>query len=468
MSAQSAGVVGVGNTWANTLHRLLARDGIGVRSVDIVRCSRWLTMVVDLVDPADLAKVARMDGAIELALSRYTPTTPVVGVRVQAAGGFVAVELGLPQSMHRDITAADVRACARASGAPIPHGLRVHLGLDALCAPCTLDLGADGTPHLLVVGATRRAGKTNAVQCIVGALLAQCTPEALGCILIDDKVAGLLPFARAAHAVHPLITDAREAIAALRWCTAELGRRKGALLRGETVHRRLLIVIDELAGVIQATGGKDGEAAQMLALLLSQGAGLGMHCLLATQHATGEYLGGALARANLPARLVGRVADVASSTAACGRGGCDAHTLLGRGDMLLITDGVRRIQVVAWDAAVLERIQQGDEEAPAVGPRLELVAEEGKGRAGAGGPRRGRPQDELTDEHLAYAIAHDCGPGEYAAALRIGTGKALRLQERARGLRAKIDAYRNTEMSEWATGPQIEPLAGSPRVSVLR
>jgi hypothetical protein len=94
---------------------------------------------------------------------------------------------------------------------------------------------------------------------------------------------------------------------------------------------------------------------------------------MATQHPTADVLGGSLAKANLPLRLVGRVMDAKASTLATGQREMGAHRLYGEGDFLAV-DGAtaHRLQVAALDNRSVGSMPRNGQAAHAIDLTLDL------------------------------------------------------------------------------------------------
>ena len=434
MNSNLPPVRSLADAWAFTTVRLLARAPYRVRVAveHTLHGPRVLALLLRLEEPSALKTVLAIDEALALALSMATPAAPVASVRLARLAGWVACEVALPIAYHRPLPLAALPAGA---------GMRVAVGQGVTGAPVELDLASPVTCHLLIAGTTG-SGKSTALQSILAQLLRQNAPEALRLLLIDGKAEALLPFGQAAHLLHPVITDAQQAASALGWAVGELERRKAAEWSGW-----VLVVVDEVAPVLDASGGAKGAAAGMLARLLAQGRALGIHVILTTQHPTADTLGGSLARANLPARIVGRVASVDQSALACGVGGLKAHRLTGAGDMLAIAGGE------AWRCTVALPDLGQIEAAPSAGvtpidldgvidlPGAAVL------HAGdvAGGGRAGRVPDNLEADHVAWALAQHARRGKLPSqravrdALGFGAGKADRLIDHASRVLAALE-----------------------------
>lgn len=391
--------------WGKQIVSFAARQGIRVRVRRAVRSSQVLAYCLEMYQPGQLGKLLRLDDSLALALHADQ-------VRLGRTRGEVTAEITLPAALFTPLPLASL---APGRGAALP------LGRSILNQAVSLDLSDDNTPHGLVAGTTG-SGKSVLLQTVVAQLARQNRPDELGLLLIDGKHEALMPFADLAHLVHPVITDPGEAAAALAWAVAEMERRKGC-----SGWPRLVIVVDEIAEVLGPNGGKDGPAAQCMQRLAAVGRALGIHLVLATQYPNAEVLGGALAKANLPARLAGHVMDANASTLATGLAGVAAHRLAGKGDFVMVAGGtVQRLQVAKPSEADLANLEHGRRS-----NGLDLASATADGALAAGNGMA----DPVTPEQVAWTLASGVpGIGTIKRELGIGSAKAGRVQQFAREL----------------------------------
>jgi DNA segregation ATPase FtsK/SpoIIIE-like protein len=222
-----------------------------------------------------------------------------------------------------------------------------------------------------------------------------------------------------------------EAVQALAWAVEEMERRKRATSE-KPPH--LLIVVDEIAGIINRTGGSNGKVAGALAYLAQEGRELGIHLLLATQHPVQDVLGGSLARANLTARFLLKVVDASASKLVSGVADAGGEKLLGRGDCVLVAAGDKqRFQVALPDQSDFDKLPRGST------GRIDLSR-----YANANGDTASPPverADPLTPQQIGWVLANGV-PGINAIARQFGIGnaKAVRLKEFCRGISTEIEA----------------------------
>lgn len=215
-------------------------------------------------------------------------------------------------------------------------------------------------PHLLVAGATG-SGKSVMIHNLLVSLLYRNTPENLRFIMVDPKRVELTLYNGISHLLHPVITDAKKAILALRWAAKEMERRYD-ILETESVrdidsyHKNvvapalkkikegdldkesspetmpyIVIVIDELADIMQSYP-RELEAA--IVRLAQMSRAVGIHLILSTQRPSVNVITG-LIKANVPARIAMQVASQIDSRTILDMGG--AEKLLGSGDALYLS-----------------------------------------------------------------------------------------------------------------------------------
>jgi len=400
--------------WQRELDRALRRHELACQVVDQVRAPQVFTFRLRLADPANLSKLLALEEQLALVLG-------VPSVRLARHLGLVHLEVALPRPFHRPLS---VRALPRKGGA------WVTLGQTATGTPVHVNLGGTRTCHALVSGMTG-SGKTVAEQLIAWTLATNNEPQQVNLLLVDGKGgAAWWGFQRLPHLSHPVIGDPGEAVAALSWCVAELDRRKANGQR----RPALFLVVDEVRELLDVGGAPVAEAIQRIAAL---GRELGLHVVAATQHPLADALGGSIAKANLPLRLTGRVADASAAHLATGVKGSGAERLQGQGDFLVTVAGEsHRVQIARVDDRELGRLPRV-ETTPRLdfgGFDLDRVLEVTDGPAGRATPLEDDP------EALAYALATGCG----VPTLRqhygpMGAKRAGRIRDLAQAVRQAWD-----------------------------
>ncbi|HMV67809.1 MAG TPA: DNA translocase FtsK, partial [Myxococcota bacterium] len=248
-----------------------------------------------------------------------------------------------------------------------PGALPVILGKDVEGRPLVADLAK--MPHLLV-GGTTGSGKSVGVNGMLMSLLFTRTPEELRLLLVDPKKLEFEAYADVPHLLHPVVTDAKAAAAALAWACKEMDRRYELLARWGTrnisnfnrkVEREsrhwtrekarmyapkgwpddvpppapevlpyVVIVIDELADLMMVA---KKEVQDSVVRLAQMARACGMHLVVATQRPSVDVVTG-LIKSNLPTRVSFKLRSVIDSRTILDQGG--AEKLLGQGDMLYL------------------------------------------------------------------------------------------------------------------------------------
>jgi len=235
--------------------------------------------------------------------------------------------------------------------------LPLALGKDVTGLPVVADLTA--MPHLLVAGATG-SGKSVGLNAMICSILYKATPADVRFLLIDPKRLELSVYEGIPHLLAPVVTDAKEAAARLRWIVGKMDERY-KLLQARQVRsiegynkavpaeERLpcwIVVVDELADLMMASAGEVQTSVVRLAQIARA---VGIHLIIATQRPSVDVVTG-LIKANFPTRIAFQVASkVDSRTVLDGNG---AEQLLGRGDMIFVPPGTNRQMRVhgAWVA----------------------------------------------------------------------------------------------------------------------
>jgi DNA segregation ATPase FtsK/SpoIIIE-like protein len=230
--------------------------------------------------------------------------------------------------------------------------LPVVLGRDMQGKPVYADVAA--MPHVIVAGASG-SGKSVGLSVMLASLLCKKTPDELRFIMIDPKVVELAPYNKIPHMLMPVVTDMKEAAAALAWTVEEMERRYQMFAQAGSKNiasfnaktsaaNRLpyiVVVIDEFADLIMQQG-KEVEAS--VVRLGQKARAAGIHMVLATQRPSVDVITGTI-KANFSSRIAYRVAQAVDSRTILDETGAEA--LLGMGDCLVRLNGAsdsRRVQ----------------------------------------------------------------------------------------------------------------------------
>ncbi len=293
-------------------------------------------------EPAPGVKVNQVVNlADDLALAMKAGAVRVFGP--VAGRGTVAIEVPNPEPSL--VSLREILVSKEFVGAKGP--LALALGRDAIGQPVVADLSA--MPHLLIAGATG-AGKSAGLNAMICSILYKCTPADARVLMIDPKRLELGMYDGIPHLMAPVVTDAKEASARLRWIVAKMEERY-KLLAARSVRNiegynrevepaeRLpywIVIVDELADLMMVSAG---EVETALARLAQIARAVGIHLMIATQRPSVDVITG-LIKANFPARIAFQVASKVDSRTILDQSG--AEQLLGRGDMLFVPPGASR------------------------------------------------------------------------------------------------------------------------------
>ncbi|MCC6904220.1 MAG: DNA translocase FtsK [Anaerolineae bacterium] len=320
---------------ADHLELLLASHRLDVAVVGVQVSPRWVRF---LLEPGPGTKIGSIQNlAEELALVLGAPS-----VRVTRSGGALALEAPLnnPQPVYLLSLARDL---------PILPPVCGVLGLSLEGDIFTLPLMAPEVTHVLVAGATG-CGKTELLRTILVSMALFNRQAHLQIALIDPKKRGFAPLAGLPHLLAPVATTPDEAVTLLASLVAEMERRDS---ENAPPTPRIVIAVDEVSDLL-TTGGKEVE--RLLVRLAQRGREAGFHLLCSTQRPSADAIPGAL-KANLPARLIGKVASSQESLTASGLSGVNAETLVGNGDFIALIGGrVTRFQAAYTGPADIRQV----------------------------------------------------------------------------------------------------------------
>jgi S-DNA-T family DNA segregation ATPase FtsK/SpoIIIE len=210
------------------------------------------------------------------------------------------------------------------------------LGLDHEGVPLLLRLSSPDVAHCLIAGTTG-SGKTELARTLVVSLVMHQKPRDVQIAIFDPKGHSFALLANTPHLLFPIVSNTQDTIDRLEYLINEMERRdhQCALGQMQVTRPRIIIVVDELADILQM-GGKPLE--NLLTRLVQRGRSAGMSVIACTQKPSAAAVG-TLMRANFPVRMVGHVTSANDALVAAGMGGTGAEKLAGRGDFLLIAGG---------------------------------------------------------------------------------------------------------------------------------
>ena len=337
--------------------------------------------------------------------------------------------------------------------------LTIALGKDIVGNPFITDLKK--LPHLLIAGTTG-SGKSVGINAMILSLLYKNAPDQLRLLMIDPKMLEFSIYNDIPHLLTPVITKAKQAIAALNNTVGEMERRyqlmsesrvKNIENYNEKMKRDggqpfpyIVVVIDELADLMM-TSGKDVEYS--IARLAQMARASGIHLIVATQRPSVDVVTG-LIKANLPSRISYRVGQRVDSKIILDAQG--AESLLGRGDMLFTPPGATGlIRLHApWSTedeidTIVEFLKSQRE------PQYDesFLADAGTDGSGSGDEGMIDEMDELYDEAKAIVLADRKTSISYLQRkLQIGYNRAARIIEQMelRGLLSAPNAKGNRDI----------------------
>ncbi len=373
---------------AQTLKRKLEDFGVGGH---IVQASPGPVITSYEFEPAAGVKVSQVVNlSDDLALAMKAAAVRIIGPI--PGRGTVAVEVPNPETLTVYLREILVSPEFVESKGKLP----LALGKDTTGNPVVSDLTA--MPHLLIAGSTG-SGKSVGLNTMICSLLYKATPADVRFLLIDPKRLELGIYEQIPHLLAPVVTDAKEASARLKWIVGKMDERykqlqAKAVRNIEGYNKEVpaeeklpywVVVVDELADLMMVSAG---EVQNSLVRLAQIARAVGIHLIVATQRPSVDVVTG-LIKANFPTRIAFQVASKVDSRTVLDANG--AEQLLGRGDMIFVPPGASRQMRVhgCWVAdnevkAICEFLRtQGS----AVYEKVELPVIEDDGGGGGGEAR---------------------------------------------------------------------------------
>ena len=238
-------------------------------------------------------------------------------------------------------------------------------------------------PHMLIAGRTG-SGKSVFVQSIITSIVYHFTPDKCKLMIVDPKAVDFASWDNIPHLITPVVTDATEAVNALKWSVRDMEDRykklqkmgvrnigeynqKVASLRdsGEVLTEQvvvgtdpetgefefetkavdlsdmpyLVIIIDEVADLM-TIARKDVE--MCVQRLAQKARAAGIHLVMATQRPSADVITGVI-KANFPTRISFQARSNIDSMTTLGEKG--AEQLLPCGDMLFSEAGRAPVRI---------------------------------------------------------------------------------------------------------------------------
>lgn len=250
--------------------------------------------------------------------------------------------------------------------------LAFAVGLNITGEPIVLDLAS--LPHLLIAGTTG-SGKSVMMNVMVMSMLFRNTPDDLKFVLVDPKGNEMSSYIDMPHLAAPVISgtsadELHKLTKTLLWVTEEMDRRyqvfreKGGIKKLSDYRKKfsddkmpyLVVIIDEYTDIIDSLKSTEREAVTTAVQRIAQkGRAAGIHEVIMMQAPRAKYIQGPL-KANIPAGFAFMVRSKMESQQIINQAG--AETLMGQGDMLMITAKLkkpRRVQSAFVDDDEVEQ-----------------------------------------------------------------------------------------------------------------
>lgn len=329
------------------LERTLSEFDISAR---VVNFEQGPTVSRIEVEPAAGVKISRIT-ALEADIARAMRAESIRIIAPIPGRGTVGFEV--PNKRRRLVYLRQVIESPKFRDHESP--LAIALGATTTGEPYVGDLAA--MPHLLIAGATG-SGKSVCLNSIICSILFRMPPDKVKFIMIDPKRVELSVYRDIPHLLAPVVTDVRNAAAALKWAVSEMELRYSQLeklaVRNITAYNsivqsaepspkllgrhldsmpHIVIVIDELADLMHVARN---EVEDPIMRLAQKSRAVGMHLIVATQRPSVNVITGVI-KANFPCRIAFKVAQKHDSRTILDSNGAEA--LLGRGDMLYSPGG---------------------------------------------------------------------------------------------------------------------------------
>jgi S-DNA-T family DNA segregation ATPase FtsK/SpoIIIE len=272
--------------------------------------------------------------------------------------------------------------------------LPLALGVDIGGNPVYFDLAK--MPHVLIAGRTG-SGKSVFVQSIIMSILYRFRPDECKMVIVDPKGVDFTLWRDIPHLITPVVTDANQAVNALKWTVREMEERYKKLKdvgvqniegyneevgrlrsKGKAITKQvpvgtdpetgelefeerevdlsdmpyLVVIIDEVADLMSVARKEVEACVQRLA---QKARAAGIHLVMATQRPDTSVITGVI-KANFPTRISFQARSNIDSMTTLGEKG--AEQLLACGDMLFSEAGRIPVRIhSAWiDGKEMKRV----------------------------------------------------------------------------------------------------------------
>ena len=410
----------------NIIQRALQEFGIPVEMGEVSIGPSVTQYTLKPAQGIKLARIVALQNDLALALAAHP-------IRIEApipGKSFVGIEIP-----NRAISLVGLRSLLEREEYQKGGPLTFALGKNVAGEPAFADLAR--MPHLLIAGSTG-SGKSISIHSVLMSLLYKNTPLSLNLLLIDPKRVELAHYHDLPHLLAPVITEAKDAISALRWAVREMEERYKILQAArkrdivsynssaEEFLPYIVVVIDELADLMAAYG-REVEAS--IVRIAQMARAVGIHLIVSTQRPSVEVITG-LIKANITSRMAFQVASqIDSRTILDGAG---AEKLLGNGDMLYLAGDAgrpRRIQgAFVSDTEVKKTVEFILKQEAEPEYNAEILAVRTEGGHGLTGFEEDGSDDQLYSE--AHGLVLEAGKASASylqRRLKIGYARAARL-----------------------------------------
>jgi S-DNA-T family DNA segregation ATPase FtsK/SpoIIIE len=261
------------------------------------------------------------------------------------------------------------------------YTIPLALGVNISGEPVYYDLAK--MPHMLIAGRTG-SGKSVFVQSIIVSIVYHFTPDKCKLMIVDPKAVDFASWDNIPHLITPVVTDATEAVNALKWSVRDMEERyqklkkmgvrnigeyneKMAALResGEVLTEQVVVGTDEETGEFEyETQAIDLSDMPYLVIIIDEVADLmtiarkdvemcvqrlaqkaraaGIHLVMATQRPSADVITGVI-KSNFPTRISFQARSNIDSMTTLGEKG--AEQLLPCGDMLFSEAGRAPVRI---------------------------------------------------------------------------------------------------------------------------
>ncbi|MBO7615036.1 MAG: DUF87 domain-containing protein [Bacilli bacterium] len=317
----------------NKIVEILASYGIKAEFITAKKGPNVTQYSFSLAGGTRINDVKRLDKEIAMGLA-------VKSVSVEQVEGTSYIGIQVPNEQINNVSLDEVLNNTK------KEGLSFGLGVNLKGEPVSADILK--LQHILIGGSTG-SGKSSCINSIICSLIKEYSPEQVKLVLIDPKRVELAPYSNISHLLMPIITDSQKASETLKNLISEMDKRYSTFEKvgvkniesynnlvtkakesGKNIKLMpyIVVVIDELADLMQTTGKEVESSIQRLTQLARAS---GIHLIVATQRPSVDVVTGVI-KSNLVSRIAFTTSSGVDSKTIIDKQG--AEKLLGKGDML--------------------------------------------------------------------------------------------------------------------------------------